>query len=93
MNGDRRARFIVSGVVQGVCFRMYARDEALRLSLTGWVRNRSDGTVEVLAEGRGESVRQLYEWCLGGPPMAHVTDVEATYAEPTGEFSSFRISY
>ncbi len=93
MNADRRARFIVSGMVQGVCFRMYTCDEALRLGLTGWVRNRSDGTVEVLAEGRGDSLKQLHEWCQTGPPMAHVTGVEATYAEATGEFASFRITY
>lgn len=93
MNEQQRIRIVVSGRVQGVCFRMYTCDEALRLGLTGWVRNRVDGTVEVLAEGGANSVSQLADWCHHGPPLARVTDVNVIYGKPIGEFSSFRITY
>jgi acylphosphatase len=87
-----RGHFIVKGVVQGVCFRMYTLEEGARLGLTGWVKNRDDGTVEVVAEGEEEAVGKLRDWCHRGPPHARVTDVTESYAEPSGSFDAFRIS-
>jgi acylphosphatase len=90
---NRRARFTVRGQVQGVCYRMYAREKAAELGLTGWVRNRHDGTVEVLAEGDDGALAEFLAWCRTGPPHARVSDVAAAYSEPTREFGSFEIAF
>lgn len=73
----------VSGLVQGVWYRASTQKEAQRLGLTGWVRNLSDGRVEVLACGSREQVQALYEWLKVGPPRAKVTEV--SYEEKNGE--------
>ena len=88
----KRGHFIAEGRVQGVCYRMYACDEATRLGLTGWVRNVMDGTVEVVAEGEEDALRALLAWCRAGPSYAHVTGVKEEYLDATGEFDSFQIT-
>ncbi len=88
-----RAHLIIEGRVQGVWFRDSTRAEATRLNLTGWVNNRFDGSVEVVAEGPGEKVEKLIEWCHHGPPMARVNKVHEVKEEFTGEFDSFRITF
>jgi len=74
---DKRVCFrcLVAGRVQGVFFRAAAREQALRLGVTGHARNLPDGRVEVLACGEPESVGQLREWLRNGSPMANVTGV------------------
>jgi acylphosphatase len=72
---------------------MYARDEALRLGLKGWVRNRSDGSVEALAEGEAEDVAAFVRWCRGGPPMARVADVQVDYAPAREDIETFAVTY
>lgn len=89
----RRGHFIVRGQVQGVCYRMYACDEARRLGLAGWVRNRADGSVEVVTEGDEDALSEFSAWCRQGPSYAHVTGVTEKYSEPKGELDSFRITY
>lgn len=69
------ARFIVSGRVQGVCFRARAREEALMLGLTGHALNLDDGRVEVLASGHHEALESLQRWLRCGPPAAKVGKV------------------
>ena len=86
-----RAHLIVRGGVQGVFFRACTRDEAERLGVTGWVRNRPEGTVEVLLEGVEEEVDRIVEWCRQGPPIARVDEVSVEMASYRGEFGSFRI--
>jgi acylphosphatase len=88
-----RAHLIVEGRVQGVWFRDSTRQEAVRLGLSGWVKNRFDGTVEVVAEGPSERVRTLVSWCHHGPPAARVTGVREFKEDFTGEFESFRIVF
>ncbi|HTO43409.1 MAG TPA: acylphosphatase [Burkholderiales bacterium] len=78
---------IVRGRVQGVGFREYLRREAERLGVTGWVRNRRDGTVEAMVHGAPDDVAQLLNWMRRGPPAACVTDVQVN--EATGEFEVF----
>lgn len=68
-------RCLVGGRVQGVFFRASAREQAMRLGLTGYARNLPDGRVEVLVCGPSESVAQLREWLRTGPTMADVTGV------------------
>ena len=78
----QRRRAVVRGRVQGVFFRDSCQHEAQRLGVTGWVRNTSDGSVEVVAQGEPEAVQRLLEWCRQGPPEAEVTDVQVHDEHP-----------
>ena len=89
-----RAHLIIEGRVQGVWFRDSTRQEAVRLGLSGWVKNRFDGAVEVVAEGPRAGIETLVTWCHQGPPAARVTKVREFEEEDfTGEFDSFRIVF
>jgi len=68
-------RCLVAGRVQGVFIRASAREQAVRLGLTGYARNLPDGRVEVLVCGEPRAVDQLREWLRAGPPQAAVTGV------------------
>lgn len=74
-------RVLVTGRVRQVGFRDYTVRTARALGVTGWVRNRADGTVEILASGEDEAVAALVEACREGPPLARVEHVEAYIAE------------
>ena len=87
-----RCRVIVSGRVQGVYFRDSCRSEAQRLGVSGWVRNRPDRTVEVVAEGPRDRVDRFLDWCRQGPPRAQVTGVVVTDEVPAAE-RGFRVVY
>ncbi|MCP3145075.1 acylphosphatase [Pyxidicoccus xibeiensis] len=89
MSGTRRVTLRIQGKVQGVFFRESARTEAVRLGLTGWVRNRPDGSVEAVAEGEPAALEAFIGWCNRGPTQARVAGVERTDGEATGEFSHF----
>ena len=78
---------IISGRVQGVNYRESMCREAQRLGVTGWVRNRRDGSVEAVVEGAPSDVQAMLEWAHRGPPSARVTDVMVS--EHTGAFRSF----
>jgi acylphosphatase len=78
------ARLIVHGRVQGVGYRWWAAREARWLGLCGWVRNRADGSVELLAIGPASAVETLILACRRGPPAAAVTGVDRTAAEDDG---------
>jgi acylphosphatase len=69
-------RLIVHGRVQGVWYRGWTVDQAEALGLDGWVRNRSDGSVEILASGPDEAVAELIRRCHDGPSAARVARVE-----------------
>ncbi len=87
-----RVRVVVEGRVQGVFYRDSCRREAQRLGVSGWVRNRPDGSVEVVAEGPRERVEDLLTWCRQGPPRASVTKLSVTDEVPAAE-RSFRVEY
>jgi len=89
----KRVTIVVRGTVQGVGFRMDTRHEAERLALLGYVRNRADGSVEIVAEGNAAAVDRLIAWAKHGPPAAVVDDMDVTEEEPTGEFSDFGIRH
>ncbi|HET8904589.1 MAG TPA: acylphosphatase [Saccharospirillum sp.] len=85
-------QLLVKGRVQGVFFRSATEDIAKSLGLTGWVRNLSDGRVEIMAEGQIEKLNALYDWCLqGGPPEARVDNIQRTEEPVTGQFADFEV--
>ncbi len=77
-------RVVVSGRVQGVFFRSSCRDQARRLGVAGWVRNTTDGTVELWAEGAPAQVAALVRWCREGSGHADVDGVDVHEESPTG---------
>lgn len=83
----------MAGFVQGVSFRYYTQRKAEQIGVVGWVRNRRDGSVEVMAEGARETLEALVEFLRVGPPAAHVSNLDVTWLEPTGEFASFDVRY
>ena len=88
-----RVHAIIHGRVQGVFFRASTQEKAIELGLTGWVRNRADGKVEVLAEGEKEKLEKLIDWCRIGPKHAQVTDVETRWEPYAGQYKEFTIYY
>jgi len=88
-----RLHAIVYGYVQGVFFRANTQRKAIELGLSGWVRNRNDGSVEIIAEGEKEALGSLLSWCKKGPPGARVDRMEHSWEDFKGEFSSFSIRY
>lgn len=77
----------IYGRVQGVFFRESMRQEALNLGVTGWVRNRSDGSVEAVIQGAPEQVEKMLAWAQRGPLAARVEHVET--GETEGDFEGF----
>jgi acylphosphatase len=88
-----RVHLIVKGRVQGVWFRESTRITAEELMIKGWVKNRSDGTVEITAEGMEHNIKKFVEWCHEGPPQAIVNSVVETTQEFRDEFNSFGIVF
>lgn len=88
---ERRMHAKVTGRVQGVGFRYFVLREAQSLGLTGWVRNRWDGSVEVVAEGDIEGLRSLAGVLKKGPPSSSVTEVDTDLQAASGEFGSFHV--
>lgn len=89
----KRVHIIIEGRVQGVFFRDYTRTQARQLGLTGWVRNRPEGTVEAIVEGDASEVDWMINWFNQGSPMSKVTGVQVTEEEPVGENDSFEVHY
>ena len=87
----KQLNLVVRGRVQGVFFRASAQREARRLGVTGGVKNRNDGSVEILAEGEETSIRELYGWAQKGPSAARVDRVDTRWRSFSGDFPDFRI--
>lgn len=84
-------RYVVRGRVQGVGFRWFVEREAHTLGVAGWVRNRADGTVEVLAMGSKEQLSNLHARLRQGPRAARVDEVDVSEAQPVEGLKTFRI--
>jgi acylphosphatase len=80
----RSVRLTITGRVQGVGYRIWAERTARQLGISGWVRNRSDGSVELLANGDNDAIATLIEACHEGPRAAIVTEVSVNDAEDDG---------
>jgi acylphosphatase len=88
-----RAHVIINGRVQGVFFRYATQEEATRLGVKGWVKNRRDGQVEAVFEGDEPTVETMLKWCHQGPPHAVVNKVDVNWEDYKGEFDKFDIRY
>jgi len=84
---------IVRGRVQGVGFRYSTQKKAEQLQLRGWVRNLSNGNVEVVAEGEKDSLEDFLTWLKSGPSGARVVDVEVSYQLAMGLYRNFSIEF
>lgn len=82
---------IVSGVVQGVGFRWFVRQVAMRYGAKGYVKNLFDGSVEIYAEGDEVSLKAFYEEVRIGPRHADIGGVKVNWSEYTGKYNDFRI--
>ncbi len=89
----KRYRLKISGLVQGVFYRVNAQKKAQELGLMGWVRNLPDGGVKAVAEGPLASLNMFVEWCRTGPPSSSVENVEVIEEEPTGKYQGFGVRY
>ena len=85
------ARLIITGNVQGVGFRAFVRNRAIKNNITGWVKNLDDGSVEALLSGSQENLDKLIEITRRGTPWSKVSDVVVTYSEDQEEYSLFEI--
>ncbi len=83
-------RLLISGRVQGVGYRAWMVAEAERLGIAGWVRNRTDGTVEALVDGEEDAVEELLRACRRGPRLARVDAIKEVQADPPGS-PGFRV--
>ena len=89
--GVQTRKFVVRGRVQGVGFRWFVEREARTLGISGWVRNNSDGSVEVLASGTQEQLFSLRSRLQQGPGASRVDNVEEAEAKPIAGLNTFRI--
>ena len=85
-------RFVVSGRVQGVGFRYFTQDVALREGATGWVRNLPDGRVEAHVEGEVEAVSRVERALRSGPGGARVATVTVNVEDVTGAYDTFSVT-
>ncbi|MBU1369363.1 MAG: acylphosphatase [Bacteroidetes bacterium] len=78
----KAARIQVYGRVQGVGFRFYTQQKAIELNLSGYVQNKSDGSVAIEAEGEAEKLDEFIHWCHNGPSWARVQEVKYSMMPP-----------
>ena len=91
--GLTRLRIKVYGVVQGVGFRSFVKRIADELNINGYVMNKEDGSVEILAEGEKKNIDVFLDYVSKGPPGSVVENVIIEYEEPKGNLKGFRIRY
>ena len=83
----------VSGIVQGVWFRDSTRQEAIKLKVTGWVKNIPSGTVYLEAEGEENNLKSLERWIHIGSRHSRVDRVDLQWSEPTNTYSTFEVIF
>jgi len=88
----KRIHLKIHGQVQGVSFRHYTKQVANKLNLTGWVKNNSDGTVELIVEGEEQAINKLKQACQKFP-SAKIDKIEENWSTCKNEFSAFNIEF
>lgn len=86
-----RARLVITGLVQGVGFRSYTRNNAKSLGLKGYVRNTKSGKVEVVVEGYEKQIDDLLDLLHKGPFHSQVENIDVIWEDPTNEFKDFTV--
>jgi acylphosphatase len=87
----KAGRFIIRGTVQGVFFRQFIKTKAELLKITGFTRNLTDGSVEVVVEGDGDSIRRFQEMLTKGPEHSSVRNIQFEEKKWSGDFKDFRV--
>ena len=87
-----QVRAVIQGRVQGVFYRAWTQKTARTLGLGGWVRNLPDGSVELLAAGEADLLRDLLRLCWQGPPSARVDDITEEWSDTETSFSDFSVA-
>jgi len=82
---------VVTGHVQGVAYRTYVQESATQLELVGYVKNRADGTVEVLAQGLPDTLKELVEYLYEGSLLSKVEGVSVEWRTPYKTFAEFSL--
>ena len=93
MSDKARAHAIITGIVQGVFFRVETQRAAERIGVNGWVRNKRDGSVEAVFEGDRDRVDEVLQWCHQGASRSTVTNVDVQWQDYSGEYTEFQITY
>lgn len=83
----------IYGWVQGVGFRHFVRKNAERLGIKGWVKNADDGTVEVLAQGEKEKLKEFLKYLKRGPILAEVKEIKVSFRKPLKIFDQFQVVF
>lgn len=89
--GIEQKHCLISGRVQGVSYRYSARQQAYKLGITGWVRNRPDGRVELVIQGQTEQMKDMLDWAYQGPQFADVTTIVIKEQSPDVIYTEFEI--
>jgi acylphosphatase len=89
----KRIHLIVSGDVIGVGYRSWVLRQAQDNHVNGWIKNREDKTVEIVAEGNEQDIKKLIIFCKHGPDVAWVEGVKVVWGKATGEFLDFAVLY
>ncbi|MBU0614581.1 MAG: acylphosphatase [Nanoarchaeota archaeon] len=89
----QQIHIIVKGRVQGVFFRARTKEQAIKLDITGWVKNLDNGDVEILAQGTEENLAKFLGWVNHGPEIARVDDVDVKKEELEKKYDAFGIKY
>lgn len=89
----KRVILNIFGRVQNIGFRYYTAQKANKLKIAGWVKNESDGSVKILAEGEEESLKKLLLWCSKGPRFAQIDKIDVKWQDYKGKSTSFKIIY
>ncbi len=84
---------VITGKVQGVFFRAYTKDAAEKYMITGWVRNKRDGTVEAVIKGERENIQQMMQWFHTGSPASSVKKIIMEDQKSLSDFTDFDIMY
>lgn len=87
------AHLVISGIVQGVGFRQFVRQQAQQHGVTGWVRNTPAGSVEALLQGEKESVEEVIDACYKGPFLAEVRDIAVSWQKSGKQYNDFSIRH
>ena len=90
---NKKINLKIYGRVQGVFFRSSAQSKAKKLNLVGYVKNKDDGSVEIVAEGKQENLKEFLKWCYNGPIMAKVEKIDKSWQKANFEFEKFQIKY